>query len=165
LWLSRGEQQSRSAVCRLHVDSLSTAGRTARAGLFIQASRNAPVIHPFSQTYQASYAIMGRINQDEERRNARRFQVSWDVNVRGTDQTGSGFDEAGTLENLSSLGALLYLPRLVNLGERLELQINVPFRGNLMKYAAQVVRLDQESTEAGVALKFDTSVPVFLLAH
>jgi hypothetical protein len=108
---------------------------------------------------------MGRKNQDEERRNARRFQVNWGVNVRGTDETGSGFDEPGTLENLSSLGALLYLPRLVNLGERLELQINVPFRGNLMKYAAQVVRLDQENTEAGVALKFDTSVPVFLLAY
>ena len=107
---------------------------------------------------------MGRINQDEERRNARRFQVSWDVNVRGADQTGSGFDEAGTLENLSSLGAFLYLPRFVNLGERLELQINVPFRGNWMKYVAQVVRLDQESGEAGVALKFDTAVPVFLLA-
>jgi len=108
---------------------------------------------------------MGRINQDEERRNARRFQVSWDVNVRGTDQTGSGFDEAGTLENLSSLGAFLYLPRLVNLGERLELRINVPFRGNGLKYAAHVVRMDQESAEAGVALKFDTAVPVFLLAQ
>ena len=108
---------------------------------------------------------MGRIKHDEERRNARRFQVSWDVNVRGTDQTGSGFDEAGTLENLSSLGAFLYLPRLVNFGERLELQIKVPFRGDWMKYAAQVVRLEPESAEAGVALKFDTAVPVFLLAR
>jgi hypothetical protein len=108
---------------------------------------------------------MGRINHDEERRNARRFQVGWDVNVRGTDQTGSGFDEPGTLENLSSHGAFLYLPRLVNLGEMLELQIQIPFRGNSMKYAAQVVRLEQESAEAGVALKFDTVVPVFLLAR
>ena len=108
---------------------------------------------------------MGRINHDEERRDARRFQVSWDVNVSGTDQTGSGFDEVGTLENLSSVGAFLYLPRLVSLGERLELQIRVPFRGNWMKYAAQVVRLEQESAEAGVALKFNTAVPIFLLAR
>jgi PilZ domain len=108
---------------------------------------------------------MGRINHDQERRNARRFQVSWEVNVRGTDQTGGGFDEAGTLENLSSLGAFLYLPSLVNLGERLEVQIKVPFRSNWVKYAAQVVRLEQESAEAGVALKFDTAVPVFLLAR
>ena len=108
---------------------------------------------------------MDRISQDEERRNARRFQVSWDVNVRGTDQIGGGFDEAGTLENLSSVGAFLYLPRLMNLGERLEVQIKVPFRSNWVKYAAQVVRLEQESAKAGVALKFDTSVPVFLLAR
>ena len=108
---------------------------------------------------------MDRISQNEERRNARRFQVSWDVSVRGTDQNGSGFDEAGTLQDLSSLGAFLYLPRFVNLGERLELQIMVPFRGNWVKYAAQVVRLEQESAEVGVALKFDTAVPVFLLAR
>jgi hypothetical protein len=106
---------------------------------------------------------MGKRNHDEERRNARRFQVSWDVNVRGTDQTGSGFDEAGTLENLSSLSAFLYLPRRVNLGERLELQIKVPFkRNNWMKHAAEVVRLDQASAKAGVALTFDTAVPVFI---
>jgi len=108
---------------------------------------------------------MRRINHDDERRNARRFQVGWDVNVRGTDQTGGGFDEAGTLENLSSLGAFLYLPRLVNLGERLDVQIKVPFRGNWVKYAAQVVRLEPERAEAGVALKFETAVPLFLLAR
>jgi hypothetical protein len=106
---------------------------------------------------------MGKINHVEDRRNAGRFQVSWDVNVRGTDQTGSGFDEAGTLENLSSLGAFLYLARRVNLGERLELQIKVPFkRNNWMKYAAEVVRLEQASAKAGVALKFDSVVPVFI---
>jgi len=53
----------------------------------------------------------------------------------------------------------------VNLGERLDVQIKVPFRGNWVKYAAQVVRLEQESAEAGVALKFDTAVPLFLLAR
>ena len=108
---------------------------------------------------------MARINHDDERRNARRFQVGWDVNVRGTDQTGNVFDEAGTLENLSSLGAFVYLPRPVYLGERLDVRIKVPFRGNWVKYAAQVVRLEQESAEAGVALKFDTAVPLFLLAR
>jgi hypothetical protein len=107
---------------------------------------------------------MGKIKHVEERRNARRFQISWDVNVRGTDHIGSGLDEAGTLENLSSLGAFLHLPRQVNLGERLELQIKVPFkRNNWVKYAAEVVRLEQASGKAGVALKFDTAVPVFIL--
>lgn len=107
---------------------------------------------------------MGKTNHSEERRNARRFQVSWDVAVKGTDQAGGGFDEAGTLENLSSLGAFLYLPRRVNLGERLELQIKVPFkRNNWMKYTAEVVRLEQASARARVGVRFDTAVPVFVV--
>jgi hypothetical protein len=107
---------------------------------------------------------MGKANHAEERRNARRFQVSWDVAVKGTDQTGSGFDEAGTLENLSSLGAFLYLPTCVNLGERLELRIKVPFkRNNWMKYTAEVVRIEQANSRAGIALRFDTAAPVFIV--
>lgn len=106
---------------------------------------------------------MGKTQHDEERRSARRFQVSWDVAVKGTDQAGSGFDEAGTLENLSSLGAFLYLPRRVNLGERLELRIKLPFkRNNWMTYMAEVVRLEQASARAGVGVRFDTAVPVFV---
>lgn len=106
---------------------------------------------------------MGKTNHVEERRNARRFQVSWDVNVRGTDQTGSCFDEVATLENLSSLGAFLHLPGRANLGDRLELQIKLPFKRNdWMTYAAEVVRLEQASSKDGVALKFDTAAPVFI---
>ena len=107
---------------------------------------------------------MGKTQHDEERRNARRFQVSWDVVVKGTDHAGSGFDEAGTLENLSSLGAFLYLPTCVDLGERLEVQIKVPFkRNNWMKYTAEVVRLEQANSRAGIALRFDTAAPVFIV--
>lgn len=107
---------------------------------------------------------MGTRNHDEERRNARRFQVSWDVTVKGTDHAGSGFDETGTLENLSSLGAFLYLPKRVNLGEWLELEIKVPFkRNNWMKYTAEVVRIEQASSGAGIAVKFDTAAPVFIV--
>ncbi len=107
---------------------------------------------------------MGKTQHGEERRNAQRFQVRWDVAVKGTDQAGKGFDEAGTLENLSSLGAFLYLPRRVNLGERLELQIKVPFkRNNWMKYTAEVVRIEPANARAGIALRFDSAAPVFIV--
>lgn len=106
---------------------------------------------------------MDKTQQNEERRNAQRFRVSWDVTVKGTDRSGSGFDEAGTLENLSSLGAFLYIPRFVNLGETLELQIKVPFkRNNWMTYMAKVVRLGVATERAGVGVRFDTAVPIFL---
>jgi hypothetical protein len=107
---------------------------------------------------------MGKTRHDEERRNAQRFQVSWDVAVKGTDRAGCGFDEAGTLENLSSLGAFLNLPTRVNLGERLELRIKLPFkRNNWMKYTAEVVRIEQANSGAGIALRFDTAAPVFIV--
>lgn len=121
------------------------------------------MIHHFSQTYSDEIRFMGKTPNDAERRKARRFQVSWDVAVKGTDQAGSSFDEAGTLENLSSLGAFLYLPRRVNIGERLELRIKVPFkRNNWMKYTAEVVRLKRASGRSGIGVKFDTPVPVFV---
>ena len=105
---------------------------------------------------------MVKSNLDGERRKARRFQVGWDVAVKGTDRTGRGFDETGMLGNLSSVGALLYLPRAVPVGARLELRIKVPFkRNNWMKYAAEVVRVKNRSVNIGIAVRFDTALPVF----
>ena len=106
---------------------------------------------------------MVKSNRDDERRKARRFQVGWDVAVKGTDRTGRGFDETGMLGNLSSVGALLYLPRAVPLGSRLELRIKVPFKkNNWMKYAAEVVRVPSQSANIWIAVKFDTARPIFV---
>jgi hypothetical protein len=107
--------------------------------------------------------VMAKTSYDEERRNSQRFQLNWDVAVNGTDKSGSCFDEAGSLENLSSIGAFVYLPKSVDLGQRLELQIKIPFRmDNWMRYTAEVVRLEYASTRVGVGMRFDTAVPVFV---
>jgi hypothetical protein len=106
---------------------------------------------------------MVKSNRDEERRKARRFEVGWDVAVKGTDRTGRGFNETGILGNLSSVGALLYLPRAVPVGARLELRIKVPFKkNNWMKYAAEVVRVKNQKVHNGIAVKFDTARPIFM---
>ncbi len=98
-----------------------------------------------------------------DRRSARRFPVSWEVAVRGMNHTGASFDEAGTLADLSSLGAFLQMTKFVNLGERLELRVRIPFKRNSwITYEAQVVRVEQASTKSGVALKFDTALPGFI---
>jgi len=100
---------------------------------------------------------------NKERRNAQRFAVSWDVLIKGTDQSGESFDELGTLENLSSLGAFLYVSHQVSVGEILEVQIKVPFKANnWMKYNAEVVRLESGGGQSGIGLRFDTPVPVFV---
>jgi hypothetical protein len=85
------------------------------------------------------------------------------VAVKGTDQTGIGFDEAGILEDLSSIGAFLYLARRVQLGAKLELRIRVPFKtNNWMKYSAEVVRVKKTTGNTGVAVRFDTARPTFI---
>ena len=101
-------------------------------------------------------------NRDEERRKARRFQIGWDAAVKGMDHAGWGSEETANLENLSSLGAFLYLPRRVRVGARLELRIKVPFKKNSwMWYSAKVVRVRKVSGNIGVALRFDTARPLF----
>ena len=106
---------------------------------------------------------MVKSNRDEERRKARRFEVGWDVAVKGTDRAGHSFDETGRLENLSSVGAFLYLSRVVPVGARLELRIKVPFKkNNWMKYAAEVVRVKNRRVKTEIAVKFDTAKPVFV---
>jgi hypothetical protein len=103
-----------------------------------------------------------KTSNDEERRNSQRFRLDWDVAVKGTDPSGSCFVEAGSLENLSSIGAFVYLFKAVDLGQRLELQIRIPVRpDNWMKYTAEVVRMEHASTRVGVGVRFDTAVPVF----
>lgn len=103
-------------------------------------------------------------NYDEERRNSQRFRLDWYVAVRGTDPSGSSFVEAGSLENLSSKGAFVYLSKGVDLGQMLELQIKIPVRSNnWMDYTAEVVRLEQATTRVGVGVRFDTAVPVFVV--
>ena len=102
-------------------------------------------------------------NRNEERRNAQRFELNWEAAVQGTDQTGSNFNEAATLRNLSSHGAFFYLCRIVTPGERLELQVKIPFRSNnRMTYRAQVVRVDETGVSGGVAVMFDSARPVFI---
>lgn len=97
-----------------------------------------------------------------ERRRARRFRVGWDINVKGTDDAGLSFDEAGVLENLSSTGVFFYLPMPLRIGARLEVSIKVPFRReNWMKYSAEVVRIESGAKRIGIAMRFDTVRPSF----
>jgi hypothetical protein len=106
---------------------------------------------------------MTKTSYDEERRSSQRFQLNWDIAVNGTDHTGSCFMEEGSLGNLSSIGAFVYLPKSVDLGQRVELQIKIPFRrDNWMRYTAEVVRLEYASTRVGVGVRFDTTVPTFV---
>jgi hypothetical protein len=97
-----------------------------------------------------------------ERRKARRFSVSWPVRIEGYEPSGSSFEEAGELENLSSSGAFLNIARPIEIGTTLNIAIRVPFQSERwMKYSAEVIRVEQEDPSARVGIRFSTPRPAF----
>lgn len=97
-----------------------------------------------------------------EQRKARRFKVDWEVTIKGTAGPGRRFEMQGRLENLSSTGALLYLPKSLIVGAKLDIWIKIPFKKtNWMKYSAEVVRVERSLPSLGVAVKFDNLRPIF----
>jgi pilus assembly protein TadC len=112
--------------------------------------------------YVGNITTLNRRASVLERRRARRFTVGWDISVKGTDDAGLSFDEAGVLENLSSTGAFFYLTKPLRIGAKLEVSIKVPFRReNWMKYSAEVVRIESGTRRIGIAMKFNTVRPSF----
>ncbi|HYP27758.1 MAG TPA: PilZ domain-containing protein [Blastocatellia bacterium] len=99
----------------------------------------------------------------QERRKARRFDAAWEVSITGTDPSGSSFNETGTLENLSSTGAFLFLTRNFEVGERVDILIKIPFKSdNWMRYSAEIVRVEAAPPRIGVGMRFDTPRPAFV---
>jgi hypothetical protein len=101
-----------------------------------------------------------------ERRSARRFRVTWNVTIKGTDEAGLIFDEPGELEVLSSGGAVFYLARLVKPGTELTVRLRVPFkRDNWMIYTCGVVHIKNTGPRFRVAVKFGSRRPRFMKGH
>ncbi len=99
----------------------------------------------------------------EERRKGRRFAVGWPTRLTGIDEAGTPFEHEVCLTNLSSGGAYLVFGRAVPVGARLEVAIKVPFkRERWMRYSGEVIRVDQSSSDIGVALRFDGFRPSFV---
>lgn len=99
-----------------------------------------------------------------ERRKTRRFNAEWDITVKGIDSVGQSFDESSAVENLSSSGVFLFMTNPVSVGAKLDVWIRIPFkRENWMKYSAEVVRVEKRDPKLGVAMKFDTARPIFLV--
>lgn len=97
-----------------------------------------------------------------ERRSSQRFRVHWGVTVRGIGGKGRIFDEAGYLENLSSTGALMVLPRCPEPDARLSVRITIPLKKrDYISYSARVARVGETGRRTAVALVFETKRPSF----
>jgi len=98
----------------------------------------------------------------KERRSSTRFEVKWNAAVKTEDKGGNVTCEAGTVENLSSFGAFLFLQNPRALGEKIRLEIRIPLRSdNWISYNAEVVRLEANQNSTGIAVRFDTARPHF----
>ena len=97
-----------------------------------------------------------------DRRGAYRYKLNWAVRVISRNCLVDPSEEAATLRDLSSTGALTSLKTSLRLGERVFFVVKLPFQKETwMSYFATVVRVDERADGARVALKFDTSRPEF----
>jgi len=96
-----------------------------------------------------------------ERRRARRFEVDWEVVVKGKDDLGSSVHELGNLIDLSSRGAFLSMAKRLKVGMRLELWIRMPSAPERwITYTAEIVRIDKKGLGGlGAATRFLTARP------
>jgi hypothetical protein len=121
------------------------------------------VIGNFSLTYRAQAFLMNKSDYSEERRIARRFEVTWAIAISGKDRAGERFDEGGTLQNLSSRGAFFFLAIPVRRGAMIVVEIRVPMKEkSWMQYTARVVRVKKQKCNFGVAVNFATARPTFI---
>ena len=97
-----------------------------------------------------------------ERREGRRFELDWRIEIKGRDDKDEKSVAVGILKNLSSGGALLYLKESPEPSAKLNILIKIPFKNeNWMQYRAECVRVERHRSKFRVAVKFSGSRPQF----
>jgi len=88
----------------------------------------------------------------QERRNSRRYPVSFPIRVKWKDDGGVTVLEEGLTENVAENGALIYLPRkLPTVGAKVELTVTEHSDDEVV-VSAQVIRLERNAAHPQVAL-------------
>jgi hypothetical protein len=109
--------------------------------------------------------VEDRASGPSERRSAHRFELRWPVRINGVESAGLPFEATGTVENISSRGALVYIERSPQVGSQLNVSIKVPFkRERWMQYTAEVMRVEDKDDRTEVAIRFSDPKPGFLVA-
>jgi PilZ domain len=97
------------------------------------------------------------------RRQARRFGVTWPVVIRGYDRQGRSFQEFSCLKNLSPVGACFALTRALTVGAAIEMDVRTPLsRKQWLRYFGRVVYVGGSSEPQTIGLRFDSAKPSFV---
>lgn len=87
-----------------------------------------------------------------ERRQSERYAVSFPIRVKWKDENGATIVEEGLTENVSQIGALIFLPRkLPSVGGKVELTV-IERANDEVTVTAQVIRLERNAAHPQVAL-------------
>ena len=112
---------------------------------------------PKDQSYSGEGIARGRTGLDE-RRGWPRYTVDWPVKVELAGES----TQSGELSNIGAKGALIRIDRTLDVGTSLRVSIKLPPPlDTWISFTGQVVRVETYSTGMGMALRFDTSQPIF----
>src|SRR5262249_25649508 len=103
-------------------------------------------------------------SKSRERRRSRRLPIKWPIEIQGTDDRGISVREESRVENLSAAGVFFYLSRRLLVGSKVIVQIKLPLAASIwVRYAGEVVRTQNIGSRSGVAVKFASRRPEFLI--
>ncbi len=87
-----------------------------------------------------------------ERRHSERYAVSFPIRLKWKDENGAMVVEEGLTENISPIGALVFLPRkLPSVGGKVELTV-IERANDEVTVTAEVIRLERNAAHPQVAL-------------
>jgi hypothetical protein len=97
-----------------------------------------------------------------DRRKWRRYEVNWPFSIEGIDKNGQAFWANGSLCDISARGSSGYCFDPPDVGTRVVVSIKVPFKGDKwIRYLADIIRVEQAQSRTLIALKFESTRPVF----
>jgi len=97
------------------------------------------------------------------RRGAQRYALSWGARVTVHGPASEITELSGTVRDLSSSGAFIYLSGSVQVGRPVSVSIRLPLEKEIwMNLTGTVIRIMKQTDRDGIAIKFDQKRPEFV---
>ena len=97
------------------------------------------------------------------RREARRYALNWEARVTIHASDNEIVELSGTVRDLSSTGVFIYLKSSPQIGRSVLVSVRLPFeKETWMNLPGTVIRVVNHTENAGIAIKFRETRPVFV---
>src|SRR5215813_1231955 len=100
------------------------------------------------------------------RRGARRYSLNWEVRVTivaSGNERNERAELSGTIRDISSTGAFIYLRRPPEAGMTVLVSVRLPFeKETWMNLTGTVIRVRKHTEKSGAAIKFKRTRPQFV---